>query len=213
MKFGTRSLVLPSERYFEFVNILRKAAEAYESKSQEPFEEIIFEPTKLHRLVGIYQEYEGSWNFSLRLLWNMGQDKRWAERLAKGQVQPIPSETGWVYLTRGSQLDEHQVHLLRSQLKNLMERTCFITPEAARQIQDFLSHIYNHDQRAAYVKEKLSSYGSMNFTDKKKILDDLVSAMYLDLKLDLDDYSKKNLVDLLTVNWSLIFALLNHNHL
>lgn len=209
-RFGNRSLAIPNEHFFNFVSMLRKGKTSYQTSSTIPFEEIVFQPTKTHRLVAIYNNYgDEGFRYGLRLKWGWLFDKKYQEKIKLGQAEPIEAQNNaeWLFLQRGFTLSEDQLDILMSQLKPLLENTFYHQPDSAMKIQEFLDFMIDSKPD---ISEILDNFPNMDFVSKKKCLQEWISQMYKEKGLDMDDFSQKNLLDCLAGYMSLIFALFNH---
>ena len=60
-----KTIIIPASSFVEFVKTLTKAYNALKNKSEEKFEDLIYQHNPTHLLVGKYQSWENQWGFSM----------------------------------------------------------------------------------------------------------------------------------------------------
>lgn len=212
VKFDPKSLIISSDKFFNFVDVIGQAHNAYKTQSTEPFQKVISQTNPLYQLVGYYQEHEGQWRFQLRVVWYHKKDKKFLQALEKGEKEPINSEEDFVYLTRGYVLSEDQVDQLYYQMSSILEHTFIDHNNARADIKDLIDYVtHKNDQLRKVILEKMKDYGTMSHCEKLEMLEDIIKTMKTNCKNLATVEEVKAFTNKLMPQTNLIFALIHHN--
>lgn len=184
--FSNKAIAINSERFPELIRTLFKAKKALETNSRESFEEVILKYSPVRVLVGVYNEYEGSFKFSLRIRWTFAKDRRYLDRVSLGLMSPItvsPEDKEYIFLQRGNALDHHQLELLCNQLQSIMEHTTLdLNQDSKDRLKTFIDFVSSNEECLNYLQDKVDNFSLFSYKDKTEVLEHLLSKMSVEDK-------------------------------
>lgn len=211
VKFDTKSLLIPSNCFFRFVDAIHLAHRAYRTESKEPFQATICQTSPLYPLMACYNEYEDRWRFQLRVFWRHKKDRKFLQAVERGELEPVKSTDDLVPISRGLVLNEDQVDQLFYQLPSILEHT-FMDHNGMRDcIKELIDYISEDgcEHQDQYI-EKLKDFTIMNHGDKLQMLDDLVHIVKTDCEKPATKEEIRAFGDKLKLQVNLVFTLLRH---
>lgn len=209
-RFQPKSLTVPADKLFNFVNVIKKAQNALQTESEEPFEDSVWVVSNRYALVGNYGQYEGDWRFSLRMKWHHKKDSKFLQKVACGLAEPILDKPDWIYLQRGFVLSKEQVDNIHGMMPTILSHAFFDSATTQQQIHELVDFAVGKEDLWSYVTENLKIYPSMSHIARMEILRTLIVAKMTSDGLTSDDFKVKTMVDSLSNKMILIFCLLNN---
>ena len=210
-QFSAKSVIVPQEKLYNFVEVVSKAKEAYQQENKTPFRVVIDKPLTHYELIGVFDQYDDHWNFQLRYLWKHAQDRRFREKVEMGLADPIQSDEDYLFLSRGVVLDQDQVEMVNSQMKMILERSFYEPAPTRLFIDDFVKHVtkpeYGHRE---YIAEQLEKYAKLTYNEKLNILQTLLVRMCKDQGKSAVEVQIKTYLDTFKNKLSLVFSLMKH---
>lgn len=215
--FSSKAIAINSEKFQDFAKILYKAKNAYETNSKESFEEPILRYSPVRTLMGVYNEYEGTFKFSLRIRWTFAKDRRYLDRVSLGLMSPItvsPEDKDHIFLQRGNVLDQHQLELLCNQFQVVLEHTALDLNEDSRnRMKGFIDFVDGNKECLDYLKSKYDNFSHFSYKDKAEVLDHLLSKMAAALETGTSNgqnFQHRLYNESLSNKHHLLFALFTH---
>ena len=84
-----RTIIIPASNFVEFIKVIKKAYNALKNKSEEKFEDLIYQHSPTHLLVGKYQSWENQWGFSMFYKWRHAMDKNFQNLVKLNERTPV----------------------------------------------------------------------------------------------------------------------------
>lgn len=212
LKFMTKSIIVPASEFVHFIDILLNAREAYKTKSEKSYQAVLYDHSTTYQLLANWNEYEGSWRFSLRYRWFFNKDRRYLNRVALGTADPIKTDNNedFIFLQRGVTLDENQVDVLWNQINVLLQHTVMSSEAHKHQVRDFVHCITSDENQVMLLKEALPKFRDLSFKDKTDILTDQVDFMLKSQNRTVEAFERESQLMFFSNKTNLVFALFNY---
>ena len=87
--FAKKTVIIPSESFFDFVQTIKKGYQALKNGSEEKFEDLIYSHKGIHFLVSKHQMWQEKWGLSLFYKWKWDADKYFLDQVSQGLREPV----------------------------------------------------------------------------------------------------------------------------
>lgn len=211
LKFSAKSVIVPAFEFFQLVNVLHMGKNAYVEGCQESFQEILYDHPPSYQLMALFNQYDESWNFSLRYRWFFNKDRRYLQKVSVGLAEPIKTTDGqeFIFLPRGVRLAPHQVDLLWNQLHVLLQHTIFANDQTKQKVREFVAYVISNAELCTTMKNKLEDFKDLKFKDKAELLEEFFNAMAQERKMSPASFEAQTYLETLTNKMNLVYSLFN----
>ena len=87
--FGKKTVIIPSEAFYDFVGAIKRGHQALKNGSEEKFEDLIYSHKGIHFLVSKHQVWQDKWGLSLFYKWKWDADKYFLDQVSQGLRDPV----------------------------------------------------------------------------------------------------------------------------